>query len=92
MDWSSWSLPFSLLGDLNEAAGCSFELFLMAIFLSLIIPGLGQLYSGRAFHGLAWFVVVLGGYVMLIFPGIIMHVFCLLDAGRYLLNKPEATG
>lgn len=61
----------------------------MAIFLSLIIPGLGQFYSGRAFHGLAWFVVVVAGYVMLIFPGVIMHFFCLLDAGRYLLPKAK---
>lgn len=54
----------------------------MAIFLSFIIPGLGQFYNGRRFHGVAWLVVVVAGYVMLIFPGLIMHFFCLLDAGR----------
>lgn len=53
---------------------------LVAMFLSIICPGLGQLYKGQMLNGLAWFVVVIIGYVALIVPGIVLHVCCVLGA------------
>lgn len=52
----------------------------VAALLSLLVPGLGQLYKGQPFNGLAWFVVTLIGYVALIVPGLVLHVFCVLGA------------
>jgi hypothetical protein len=51
----------------------------VAGFLSLILPGVGQIYKGQPFNGILWFVVVLAGYVFII-PGIILHVCCVLGA------------
>ena len=51
----------------------------VAILLSLIIPGLGQLYKGQFINAVAWFVFVLVGYVFII-PGLILHVCCVIGA------------
>jgi hypothetical protein len=51
-----------------------------ALMLS-IIPGLGHLYLGKIFIGLFWLIVCAAGY-MLIFPGILLHFLCALDASR----------
>ena len=53
---------------------------LVAALLSLIIPGLGQMYKGQVFNGLAWLVIVIIGYVALIIPGVVLHVCCVLGA------------
>src|SRR5438045_3525783 len=49
----------------------------VAAVLSLIIPGGGQMYCGHVGGGLVWLVVVAIGYVMLIVPGIILHLACI---------------
>lgn len=54
---------------------------LVAMFLSLIFPGLGQLYKGQLLNGLVWFILVIGGYVAFLVPGIVLHVCCVLGAG-----------
>ena len=54
---------------------------LVAMFLSFLIPGLGQIYKGQALNGIVWFVVVVIGYVVLIIPGIVLHICCILGAG-----------
>lgn len=59
---------------------------LVAMFLSFIIPGLGQLYKGQFLNGLVWFIVVIVGYVAFIVPGIVLHVCCVLGAG---LGDPD---
>lgn len=51
-----------------------------AALLSFLIPGLGQLYKGRAAAGVIWFFVVAIGYAMLIVPGIILHIICICTA------------
>jgi TM2 domain-containing membrane protein YozV len=51
-----------------------------AILLSLIVPGLGQAYKGQIINGLVWFVVTIAGYIMLIVPGVILHILCLVGA------------
>lgn len=53
---------------------------LVAMFLSLIIPGLGQIYKGQLINGLFWFIIVVGGYFFII-PGLILHACCILGAG-----------
>lgn len=54
---------------------------LLAMFLSLLIPGLGQMYKGQPINGIVWFIVVLIGYAALIIPGLIFHVCCVIGAG-----------
>jgi hypothetical protein len=51
-----------------------------AALLSLIVPGAGQLYAGRPGSALAWFVIVTMGYLLLVVPGIILHVLCVAAA------------
>ena len=53
----------------------------LAAVLSLFIPGVGQLYKGQVFNGLAWFVCVVIGYVCFIVPGLVLHLFCVIGAG-----------
>lgn len=54
---------------------------LVAMLLSLLIPGLGQLYKGQPINGIIWFVVVIIGYIALIVPGLILHLCCIVGAG-----------
>jgi hypothetical protein len=51
-----------------------------AAVLSMIVPGAGQLYAGRPLSGIAWFVLVTMGYLLLIVPGIVLHVLCVASA------------
>ncbi len=53
---------------------------IVAFFLSLLIPGLGQLNKGQLINGFVWFVVVAIGYVALIVPGLILHICCAIGA------------
>jgi len=61
-----------------------------AAVLSFLIPGLGHVYKGHIAQGLLFFVVTIIGYLMLIVPGLIVHVCVIVDAynGR---SKEEAT-
>ena len=52
----------------------------VAAILSFLIPGTGQMYKGQVANGLAWFVMVLIGYVLFIIPGLVLHVCCVLGA------------
>lgn len=49
----------------------------LAAVLSMFFPGLGHLYKGKILSGFIWFVVVVCGYMMLIVPGIILHLICI---------------
>jgi hypothetical protein len=51
-----------------------------AAVLSMIVPGAGQLYAGRPLSGIAWFVLVTMGYLLLIVPGVLLHIFCVASA------------
>jgi TM2 domain-containing membrane protein YozV len=53
---------------------------LIAGVLSVVIPGLGQLYKGQLFRAVLWFCVVGAGYWLLVVPGIFFHLFCVLGA------------
>lgn len=52
----------------------------LAAVLSFFMPGLGQLYKGQILNGIVWFFVVGLGYVALIVPGLVLHLFCVLGA------------
>ncbi len=52
----------------------------VAAVLSLLVPGAGQLYAGRPLSALAWFMVVTLGYLMLIVPGLLLHIVCTASA------------
>lgn len=49
----------------------------LAILLSFIFPGLGQMYKGNIGQGIVWAIVVIFGYLFLIVPGIILHLICI---------------
>jgi hypothetical protein len=51
-----------------------------AAVLSLIVPGAGQLYAGRPVSAVTWFVIVTIGYLLLIVPGILLHILCVASA------------
>lgn len=51
-----------------------------AAILSMIVPGAGQLYAGRPLTAIAWFALVTMGYLLLIVPGVILHVLCVASA------------
>jgi hypothetical protein len=52
----------------------------VAAVLSMVVPGAGQLYAGRPASAVTWFIVVSLGYLMLIVPGILLHVLCIASA------------
>ena len=51
-----------------------------AAVLSMIVPGAGQLYAGRPLSAIAWFMAVTMGYLLLIVPGLLLHVICIASA------------
>ena len=51
-----------------------------AAVLSMIVPGAGQLYAGRPLSGVAWFALVTMGYLLLILPGVMLHILCVASA------------
>lgn len=51
-----------------------------AAVLSMIVPGAGQLYAGRPLSGVVWFVLVTMGYLLLIVPGLVLHILCIASA------------
>ena len=53
----------------------------LAAGLSMLIPGAGQLYAGKMFSAILWFLVVSAGYA-LILPGLVLHLFCMASAAR----------
>lgn len=50
--------------------------------LSFVWPGLGQMVQGRIGAGVLWMFGVFLGYAMLIIPGLILHLVCIIDAAR----------
>jgi TM2 domain-containing membrane protein YozV len=54
----------------------------VAAFLSLIVPGAGHVYKGEAGTGIVLFVVTVVGYVMLIIPGLCLHLVAILTAAQ----------
>jgi TM2 domain-containing membrane protein YozV len=45
----------------------------IAAVLSVLIPGLGQVYNGNLVTGAIWFVAVSFGYWAILVPGLLLH-------------------
>ncbi len=54
----------------------------VAAVLSVLIPGLGQLYSGRLLAGGVWFLATVASYSAILLPGFLVHAFCVWTAYR----------
>lgn len=52
----------------------------IAALLSVVIPGLGQLYKGQVIRGILWFLFVGAAYALLILPGFFLHFLCIVNA------------
>ena len=46
----------------------------LAAVLSVFVPGLGHVYSGRLGTGLGWFLATVIGYHVILVPGFLIHV------------------
>ncbi|HSD90177.1 MAG TPA: hypothetical protein VLB44_21750 [Kofleriaceae bacterium] len=51
-----------------------------AAVLSMIVPGAGQLYAGKPLSAVVWFTLVTIGYLLLIIPGVLLHILCVASA------------
>jgi hypothetical protein len=58
-------------GDYNPAAAAA---------LSLFLPGVGQIYSGRVPQGVGWMLATGLGYLLFLVPGLILHICCIVNA------------
>ena len=52
----------------------------IAAVLSFLIPGLGQLYTGRLLAAALWFVGTALAYWAVLVPGFIAHALCIWSA------------
>jgi TM2 domain-containing membrane protein YozV len=52
----------------------------LAGVMSFFVPGLGQLYKGQFLGAVLWFLLTGAGYYLLVFPGLILHFFCVMSA------------
>jgi TM2 domain-containing membrane protein YozV len=52
----------------------------VAAVLSLVIPGAGQMYKGNIGTGLFWLIIVVIGYILMVIPGLILHLICIVTA------------
>ncbi len=53
-----------------------------SVLLSMLIPGAGHIYAGRAGSGVAWMATTLMGYACCFLPGLFLHGLCLVSAAR----------
>jgi len=51
-----------------------------AAALSLFLPGVGQIYSGRIAQGVGWLLATGLGYLLFLVPGLILHICCIVNA------------
>ncbi len=54
----------------------------IAAVLSVLVPGLGQVYAGRMLAGAVWFVATAVAYSAVLLPGFLVHAFCIWSAYR----------
>jgi hypothetical protein len=54
----------------------------VAVMLSMLIPGAGHIYAGRAGAGVAWMATTLMGYACCFLPGLFLHGLCLVSAAQ----------
>jgi hypothetical protein len=54
----------------------------VALGLSVLMPGLGQMHKGHVASGIAWLCVVILSYAVHLVPGLILHLACVLRAAQ----------
>jgi len=54
----------------------------VAAVLSVLIPGLGQVYGGRLLSGALWFLATSFAYWAILLPGFLVHALCIWSAWR----------
>lgn len=54
----------------------------VAAVLSVLIPGLGQVYAGRLLAGGIWFLATSFCYWAILLPGFLVHALCIWSAWR----------
>jgi hypothetical protein len=54
----------------------------VAAVLSVLLPGLGQVYGGRLLGGAVWFLATTLAYSAVLLPGFLVHAFCVWSAYR----------
>ena len=54
----------------------------VAALLSLFLPGVGQMYKGEVGVGIAFLVGTIIGYLSCVFPGIVLHIFSIINAAQ----------
>lgn len=54
----------------------------VAAVLSVLIPGLGQVYGGRLLAGGIWFLATSFCYWAILLPGFLVHALCIWSAWR----------
>lgn len=52
----------------------------IAAIWSMMLPGLGQMIKGQIMPGIIWAFLTAGGYYAFFWPGITVHMLCILDA------------
>jgi hypothetical protein len=79
----------AMVGPPPISAGDSFFMTLRprpnpvtAVMLSMLIPGAGHIYAGRAGAGVAWMATTLMGYACCFLPGLFLHGLCLVSAAQ----------
>ncbi len=80
---------FGMVGPPPISAGDAYFLTLRpkpnpvtAVMLSMLIPGAGHIYAGRAGAGVAWMATTLMGYACCFLPGLFLHGLCLVSAAQ----------
>lgn len=54
----------------------------IAAVLSVLLPGLGQVYAGRLLAGGLWFLATMFCYSAVLLPGFLVHALCIWSAYR----------
>ena len=52
----------------------------LSAVLSVLLPGLGQVYSGRLLAGALWFLATGFAYWAVLLPGFVVHALCIWSA------------
>ena len=60
----------------------------IAAVLSVLIPGLGQVYTGRLVAGAVWFLATGLAYWAVLLPGFLVHAVCIWAAYRSAREWP----
>jgi TM2 domain-containing membrane protein YozV len=52
----------------------------VAVLCSAFIPGLGQVYNGETAKGVAIFLGIIAGLLLMVLPAVLIWLFCIYDA------------